>query len=147
MCTGGERQARIWFVSTIGVVLLVFVAFVAQTPLSVVNAVQTTYVIHISIDGMRSSYLQEAQDTGYADNLKQLRSESAWTHNARTDFDYTITLPNHTSQLTGRPVADALGAGTGHAWMTNITPPLGTTLHTNGGPMCPASSMWFTTMA
>lgn len=91
------------------------------------------YVIQISVDGLGSSYLQALEDAGELPNFKRLQTEGAWTHNARTDFDYTITLPNHTCMVTGRPVMDKAASPTaiaGHNWKINSDP--GTrTLHSN----------------
>lgn len=64
-------------------------------------------VIHISIDGLRSDYVT-------ADRmpvLHGLRLEGVSTLNARNDPLYTNTLPNHTSQVTGRPVEGPSGHG------------------------------------
>ena len=83
------------------------------------------YVIQISVDGLGSSYLQALIDQGQLPNFKRLQTEGAWTHNARTDFDYTITLPNHTCMITGRPVKDKAGnpaAIAGHMWTFNSDP-------------------------
>src|SRR3981189_1545663 len=83
------------------------------------------YVIHISVDGLGASYLQFLIDSGDLPNFKRLQAEGAWTNNARTDFDYTITLPNHTSMVTGRPVMDKAAkptAITGHHWVINTDP-------------------------
>ena len=64
-------------------------------------------VVHISIDGLRPDAV--APDT--MPSLFELRERGAWTGNARTDPDVTRTLPNHTSQLTGLPVAGPSGHG------------------------------------
>jgi predicted AlkP superfamily pyrophosphatase or phosphodiesterase len=83
------------------------------------------YVVQISVDGLGASYIQTLIDEGRAPNFKRLQSEGAWTNNARTDFDYTITLPNHTCMVTGRPVKDRPGtpsAVAGHTWTVNSDP-------------------------
>ncbi len=59
---------------------------------------------------------------GELPNFARLEREGSWTHNARTDFDKTITLPNHTSMVTGRPVEDLVigeRAVAGHLWKIN----------------------------
>jgi hypothetical protein len=91
------------------------------------------YVIHISVDGLGSGYLQALIDEGSAENFKRLQTEGAWTNNARTDFDYTITLPNHTCMITGRPVKDrpaSPSAIAGHTWIVN-SDPREKTIHSN----------------
>jgi predicted AlkP superfamily pyrophosphatase or phosphodiesterase len=91
------------------------------------------YVIHISVDGLAPRYLQALIDKDEAPNFKRLQSEGAWTNNARTDFNFTITLPNHTCMITGRPVMDKAANPTailGHQWMINSDPGV-RTLHSN----------------
>ncbi len=83
------------------------------------------YVIQISVDGLGPKYLEAAMADGKAPTFERLQKEGAWTHNARTDFDYTITLPNHTCMVTGRPVRDRSGdpaAIAGHLWTINSDP-------------------------
>ncbi len=43
---------------------------------------------------------------GEAPNFKRFEDEGAWTINARADYSFTNTLPNHTTILTGRPVLE-----------------------------------------
>jgi hypothetical protein len=90
-------------------------------------AQQAQYVIHISVDGGGSSYIQALIDKNKLPNFKRLQTEGAGTFNARTDYDVTVTLPNHTTQITGRPV---LGAD-GHNWILNALPAKGKTIHNN----------------
>ncbi len=92
------------------------------------------YVIHISVDGLNSRVLQSLIDAGEAPNFKRFEDEGAWTTNARADYSYTITLPNHATILTGRPVlpAASLPDVAAHNWTSNTIPRRGTTLHQNG---------------
>jgi len=62
-------------------------------------------VLHVSIDALRSDHVTPT----LAPNLTALISTGASTLNARTDRDFTKTLPNHTSQYTGRTVRGDAG--------------------------------------
>ncbi len=92
------------------------------------------YVIHISVDGLNASVLQSLIDAGQAANFKRFESEGAWTINARADYAYTITLPNHVTMLTGRPVLqpDGLPEAPFHNWTSNSLPRRRMTLHQAG---------------
>lgn len=95
---------------------------------------RSNYVIQISVDGLGSAYLQPLLQQNAVPNIARLMREGASTLNARTDTDYTLTLPNHTSMLSGRPVQDKYGSSiSGHGWITNTTPPPTMTLHINRG--------------
>jgi hypothetical protein len=90
-------------------------------------AAAADYVIHISVDGLNPGELQNLIDNdtlGDFDNFKRLIDEGASTFNARTDYDYTDTLPNHSSMVTGRPVLKPAGAATNvqHAYTSNGEP-------------------------
>jgi Type I phosphodiesterase / nucleotide pyrophosphatase len=111
--------------------LLTVVAWMALV--AVATAGDAQYVIHISVDGLGSGYLQALVDKNELSNFQRMQSEGAWTNNARTDFNFTITLPNHTSMVTGRPVRDQAASPTaivGHQWMFNSDPG-DRTLHSN----------------
>ena len=68
-----------------------------------VDAVE--YVIAISVDGLRPESIQRL-GAELLPNLYRLRREGAYTDEARTDVDYTMTNPNHAGMLTGRGTLD-----------------------------------------
>jgi hypothetical protein len=92
------------------------------------------YVIQISVDGLNAGVLQSLIDAGEAPYFKRLEDEGAWTINARADYSFTITLPNHTTILTGRPVLESVGMPDVpfHNWTSNTIPRRGVTLHQHG---------------
>lgn len=63
------------------------------------------HVIHISIDGLRSDYV----NSKIMPTLYSWVKGGASTLNARTDPDFTNTLPNHVTQFTGRQVLGKTG--------------------------------------
>ena len=104
-------------------------------------------VIAISVDGLRGDYLQTIIETTPASfpNIIRLRNSSAFTYNARCDFDYSETIPNHLSMITGRPALFVAGLTTSQytGFTSNLTSgeTASTTVHTyaasfgtNSGP-------------
>ncbi len=83
------------------------------------------YFIEISVDGLGSVYLQPMIERNELPNFRRFQTEGAWTNNARNDEDLTITLPNHTTMITGRSV----NGPAGHHWTKNTDPAQGETLH------------------
>jgi hypothetical protein len=74
------------------------------------NAALVRYVIHVSVDGLRSGAVTTL-GARHAPHFYRMRVEGAFTDNARTDYDYTVTLPDHACELTSRPVLGANGHG------------------------------------
>jgi hypothetical protein len=68
------------------------------------------YVVHISVDGLRADAVRRLGPS-HIPHFYRLRVEGAFTDNARSDYDYTVTLPNHACELTSRPVLGADGHG------------------------------------
>jgi hypothetical protein len=98
------------------------------------SAQAAEYVIHISVDGLNAGAMQSLIDAGQAPSFKRFEDEGAWTTNARADYSFTNTLPNHTTILTGRPVLETVGMPNApfHGWTSNIVPQRGATLHRHG---------------
>ncbi len=84
------------------------------------------HVVLISCDGLRPDAVEFLGEKELP-NLYRFIKEGSYTHNARTDADFTITLPNHTSMITGRGV----NGENGHGWKSNGTPKIGEWLHRN----------------
>jgi PKD repeat protein len=102
-------------------------------PVAHAQAVQSEHVIFISVDGLRSDALTSLGPNNLPAFYK-LMNEGSYTLNARNDPDYTITLPNHTSMLTGRFVSGSAG----HNWTKNTDPNPGETIHTSAGRYIPS---------
>ncbi len=97
------------------------------------------HVIFISVDGLSGLYLQHSTLMGSTtasvmQNMKKFRDNGLWTYNARSDADYEITMPNHVTMITGRPVAQGqlTSTTTHHGYITNDTPPYNSCLHNSG---------------
>jgi len=75
------------------------------------------HVLVVSVDGLRADLL-EAPHLASFPNFARLM-QGPHTLDARTDPQYTITLPNHISMVTGRPVLGPYG----HGWLDNDDPP------------------------
>jgi predicted AlkP superfamily pyrophosphatase or phosphodiesterase len=108
--------------------VFIFTAVALFFPLKAV-AGQSQYVIEISVDGLGSSYLQNLFNSSSVPNIARIKAEGASTLNARDDYDYTVTLPNHVTEVTGRGVTGS----TGHNWTSNSDPAAGQTIHSKKG--------------
>ncbi len=115
-----------------------FILFLALTIPSSLFAVPAPaqHVFVISIDGGGSSYVQNLIDSNLLPNFKRFQTEGAWTNNARTDYDVTVTLPNHVTEMTGRGIYGV--SGNGHAWTSNSDPSPSQTIHSNKGSYVPS---------
>lgn len=94
------------------------------------------HVIHVSIDGLIGVGLADLiQHSDYA-VFQRLVAEGATTFNARTDYDWTVTLPNHIAMLTGRPSIQhpTLPITAHHGYESNGIPFEGETIHNSGNP-------------
>lgn len=80
-------------------------------------------VVAISVDGLNPTAITKL-GRAKTPNFHRLMREGAYTLNARTAYEKTKTLPNHTGMLTGRRVDDKRG---GHGVTFNSD--TGTTVH------------------
>jgi predicted AlkP superfamily pyrophosphatase or phosphodiesterase len=82
------------------------------------------HVLVVSVDGLRSDALLAAPALPAFRRLM----EGAATLNARTDPDFTTTMPNHVGMVTGR----CSGGTGGHGWILNDDVPRAHVLHRDG---------------
>lgn len=92
--------------------------------------------ILVTLDGLGGRYLEEQLGKGELPGIAGLMQAGASTLNARADYDSTLTLPDHTSILTGRPVYrdPNLPLDVYHGWMTDQPVSADVTLHSGGNP-------------
>jgi hypothetical protein len=83
-------------------------------------------VVAISVDGLAVGAIRRLGRAA-TPHLHRMLREGAGTLNARTAVESTVTLPNHTGMLTGRPVRTARG----HRVDVNRDP--GSTVHRRAG--------------
>ena len=89
-------------------------------------------VVVISLDGLNPTALSRLGTRG-TPVLHRMMRHGASTLEARTAYEMTVTLPNHTSMVTGRRIAAADG-GHGVTWNdARLTPP--TVQAAAGGPV------------
>lgn len=88
---------------------------------------QVRSVLTVSIDGLNPDALTALGPTR-TPNLHKLLANGASTLNARTEYEATQTLPNHTGMVTGRPVDTDIG---GHGVRFNEDN--GSTVHKSAG--------------
>lgn len=69
---------------------------------------ETTRVLAISVDALSPAAIRKVGRSG-APNLYRLIRQGAGTLNARTAYELTLTLPNHTSMVTGLRVNERRG--------------------------------------
>jgi hypothetical protein len=74
----------------------------------------TTRVLAISVDGLNPDAIRRL-GTAATPTFHRMLAEGAGTLNARTEFEQTVTLPNHASMMTGRRI-DASKGGHGVTW-------------------------------
>lgn len=99
------------------------------------SAAGIKHVLLISVDGLRGDLLEGllASSPEKYPNFRKLRDGGASTFNARCDYDFSETLPNHCSMVTGLPVKNAPGTvGTGHLYNTNGYSTGGPNIHKPG---------------
>jgi len=105
------------------------VAVISPAESSPVADLKSGYsVILVSVDGLRPDAVT-VHGPEEVPNFYRLRREGAFTDNARTLVDLTVTLPNHVGMITSRQV----NGSDGHGWTWNKDPLVGANLHRNKG--------------
>ncbi|WP_158296609.1 alkaline phosphatase family protein [Nocardioides albidus] len=87
----------------------------AERPAAGRATVNDKHVIAISVDGLNPRALKRLGRTGTPNLHRIIKDEGAGTVDARTQLEMTVTLPNHTSMVTGRRIKASKG-GHGVTW-------------------------------
>ena len=93
------------------------------------------HVVQMSLDGCAAVHLRFyiTNAPGQFPNFVRLVNEGAWTMNARCDYDFSETVPNHATMFTARPVWQPAGAAnTVHHGYSNNFPIPTETFHNSG---------------
>jgi hypothetical protein len=122
-CGRGSFRLCKWAI-LVTAVLLGGMVVQATAELVDIPGATANFVVHISVDALN---VRSIQAWGQDDlpNFWKFRTQGAWTDNARTDFNRTVTSPNHWSILTGRPVYNWPNKP-GHLWGENVEDPWNT---------------------
>ncbi|WP_182379883.1 alkaline phosphatase family protein [Nocardioides sp. WS12] len=83
-------------------------------------ALNSKHVIAISVDGLNPAALTKLGPSKTPNLHKLIVTQGAGTTNARTQIEMTVTLPNHTSMVTGRRIKASAG-GHGVTWNTETS--------------------------
>jgi hypothetical protein len=129
-----------------GRLVIVLAVFLAPA----LRATQVSYVVHMSLDGLGAKYLQFFVTNAPANfsNFNRLVVEGASTFNARCDYHYSETVPNHLTMLTGRPVLQPTNAPntTHHGYSDNFPSTEANspeTIHNTGNTNVPYKASFF----
>jgi hypothetical protein len=105
-----------------------------------ITEIAVARVVHISIDGLGSNHLDNYVRNAPAQfpTFVRLMAQSAYTLNARCDYDISETIPNHASMFSGRPVLQPEGFPDHiHHGYANNFPGANDTFHAHGNPNVP----------
>ncbi|MEI7057529.1 alkaline phosphatase family protein [Nocardioides sp. CCNWLW239] len=94
--------------------LLGVVFTVVELPGRPADAATTKRVVAISVDGLSVTAI-ERLGPGNLPHLYRLMRGGASTREARSEYEQNVTLPNHTSMVTGRPITRS-AHGHGVTW-------------------------------
>ena len=120
-------------------------AFFTSLVLSL-RAATVDYVVHVSLDGMGGRYLQfyVTNAPSQFPNFNRLITNGASTMNARCDFAYSETVPNHITMFTARPVEQPAGLpNTVHHGYPSNFPAATATIHLHGNTNVPYKASFF----
>lgn len=110
------------------------------------HGAQVSRVVQICLDGLGAKYLQFFVTNAPAQfpNFARLSAEGAFTYNARCDYDFSETVPNHASMFTARPVWQPAGmANTIHHGFDSNFPMATNTFHNFANTNVPYKSSMF----